>query len=168
MEYDIIPFEYDNQHFYIYPAIYLNLNQKLIQKFYSMCKEKEILKSIEYENNSKHFTLKHCKKFLENSLKEFDKKNLTFYLMQDQIIGVFMVKDISNCPEIGYFLIPSYRNRGLGKQFISFMVHYLSPRFHSMMALVHKDNESSLKILKSLRFNKIKTMNEVYVLKKSF
>ncbi|GIX43053.1 MAG: hypothetical protein KatS3mg129_2786 [Leptospiraceae bacterium] len=167
---DKIDFYFNNNHFIILPAIDLNLNQKLIQNFYTLCNENEILTLISYENLSQRFTLKHAKMFLENSIKEFNKKNLTFYLVKNQIVGVFMVKDInpSIYPEIGYFLKRSERNKGLGKTFISLMVQNISYYFNGLEAIVHKNNIPSLIILKQLNFKQIEINNDFIKLRKLF
>jgi len=165
---EMIDFSVQDLHFCIIPACYINLNQRLIQKFYELCKDKEILHMIATENPSSRFTLKNAKKFLEDSINLYNKKNLSFFLMNQEIIGLFMVKDLSSIPEIGYFLKKTYRNKGIGKKFISLMVYLLSHYFKGFEAIVVENNLPSLKILRSLNFRIIESKEGKYKLKKLF
>ncbi len=150
--------------YFIIPAIDLNLNQALIQDFFNLCNDKEILKLIDEEfHNAYRFN--HAKQFLKTSILEFGKKRKTYYLMDRFIVGVFEFKELSNSPEIGYFLKKSLRGRGIGKLFVSKMIQFYSKDYDSLIAKVHKENLASLRILKGLGFRILHSKEKEYILK---
>ncbi len=161
----IIEFIHNFHHFFIIPATECNINKKLIQQFYLICKDPEILKILTLEGVSKTFYFKHAEKFLKDSIMDFYKKNLTFYLFEKKIIGVFRVKTLDTIPEIGYFIEKSYRNQGLGKKFIHIMIQNLIGDFDGFIAYVHKENLSSIKILTSENFKLIDKKNDILIFK---
>ncbi len=162
----IIEFNHNFHKFLIIPASECNINKKLIQQFYHMCKDPEILKLLTLEGISRTFYFKHAEMFLKDSITDFYKKNLTFYIFEKKIMGVFRVKTLEPIPEIGYFIEKSYRNQGLGKKFIHIMIQNLIGDFDGFIAYVHKDNISSIKILASQNFKQVGKKNDILIFKK--
>jgi RimJ/RimL family protein N-acetyltransferase len=167
-EISIMDFSFDQDHFSVVPGCYLNLNKKIIQNFYHLCSDKSILDMLTEENPTSRFTLKNAQRFLEETIEYYNKKHFSFFLIKNEIVGIFMVKDLNPIPEIGYFLKKSYRGKGIGKKYISFMIDLLSKHFDGFDAIVDQNNVPSLKILQSLNFKIIDSKKGKYKLRRLF
>lgn len=75
----------------------------------------------------------------------------------DKLIGTICLWNLTNdgCAEIGYVLHPQFQKMGIMKEAMETVIHFAMEklRLEKLVAEVHSDNDSSIKLLKKCGFS---------------